>query len=317
MSTSKATIENVLVQSPVSSSKGQRYKTFLTSLLDDNVALHADWSEAMTKIHFAVTKSLENSKLLMPSALVNILLQNADELLSDVPLRTDLCALIEVCIPGEICEKSLIDIFIADYAFGLVKSILKYYADSLKEGCQSEPEREDVELTDEDKEVVHYVGGAVLRAFHRRSKQFPNSAGWKNIGRAISEKLLESDFVPGPPACVKAWTAAQDRGGLFNISGALFIFFSGVVQILKRTTEVTRINHEKVIEEVCSGAVLLLWDEALGDALSENQSYSLMCGFVRSFSNTYGRGHAKKLINEYKTKGEASVPLRHNVAPRN
>jgi len=62
---------------------------------------------------------------------------------------------------------------------------------------------------------------------------------------------------------------------------------------------------------------VILWDGVVGDSLSESASYELMCGMIYSFCNTYGVGRTKELMNKFRlTKGEASIALRHKVAPK-
>jgi len=57
-----------------------------------------------------------------------------------------------------------------------------------------------------------------------------------------------------------------------------------------------------------------LWDEAVGDSLSESESFNFMCGLIRSFSQTFAIGKAKRIINVARKKAEASVSLRSKLS---
>lgn len=261
-----------------------------------------------------MTKDIGENKILMPSALVNILMKNCDSLLSDLSQRKKLCDLLQMCM---VCDKVIANMFIGDYILMLVMKIFKYFSACLKsENTISEIALP--ELDNEDKEAIHYISGATVRSFYNSSRSFPKHVGWNNIGRLIAEKLIESDTVPGPPLPVKAWTISRNKGRLFFVSGVLYDFFFCLAQILHVISKnKLRVDANLAIEKVCQGNAVLVWDEAVGDSLSESASYDLMCGMVRSFSNTYGAGKVRELLNQIrKNKAEASLALRARVAPK-
>lgn len=308
---------------PAFGAVGKQYQELIDYLriipdLPNSPASSSQWKEFFEVVHGVITSDLGEYKILLPSALVGVLMKNCDNLLSDPELRKNLGALLQACTE---CNISVCHCFVADYVLILVTKILKYYASCLKSAVVNSLQDGvvPVVLDGEDLETIHYISGSVVRGFYKKSEQFPRNVGWSNIQVLILNKLLESDTVPGPPESVKGWTMAKNRGRLFFVSGALFDFFCGVAQILKKCTqETSRVDSSKVIESVCQGEAILLWDDAVGsDFLSESASYDLMCGMTKSFSNTYGGGHMKKLLNDIrKNKAEASLPLRARVAPR-
>ncbi|XP_034255468.1 uncharacterized protein LOC117653723 [Thrips palmi] len=294
---------------------GQQYKAVVQNAKDiANGSLNIpQWNELFKIIHEEATKDVGECKVLLPSALISVLMKNCDRQLSDRCHRKKLCDLLQMCIA---CSTSVANIFIADYILMLVTKMFKYYSSCLKKDV-TDQRVEVVELDNEDKETIHFISGAVVRAFYKKSRAFAKSnVRWAKIGNLITNKLLESDVVPGPPAIVKGWTIAKNKGRLFFVSGALFDFFVGIAETLEKTIDKKfRVDSNRVIEAVCQGTVILLWDEAVGDCVNEALSYDLMCGMTRSFCNTFGVGLAKKLLNK-RRKAEASLPLRAQVAPR-
>lgn len=128
--------------------------------------------------------------------------------------------------------------------------------------------------------------------------------------------MIESDTVPGPSAYVKGWTNAQNRGKLLYISGLLFDFFCGVVIILEKQALKKIVDYPDVIEKVCQSGLVLLWDEAVGDSMTENESFKFMNCLIESFCQTLTVGKAQKFVNSIRKKGEAALPLRARVAPK-
>ena len=312
-----------LLAKPAFGNTGEKYKELLHYIVSnaDSIPLHPEWNECFKIIHESVTEDIGEHKILMPSVLMNSLIKNNENFLSDVEQRKRLCGLLNICVVVDesvVRRDALLNLFVSDYTSMLVIEIFKYYSRCLRSNVQQSVDKP-VELDQEDKETIHFVGGFVVRSFYKKSKSFQGNVGWKKIGKLIVEKLLESDTVPGPPAIVKQWTISQDRGKLFFISGLLYDFFCGVTEILEKTcrNKLVRVDAGNVIESVCHGCAVLLWDEAVGDSLSEKASYDLMCGMVRSFCTTYAVGKSKNLINDIrKTKAEASIALRAKVAPK-
>lgn len=306
---------------PAFGAVGKQYQELIDYLkiipdLPNSPANTPQWKEFFQLIHEGITADIGEFKILLPSALVGVLMKNCENMLSNTDLRIKLCELLQVCVNS---NTNVCHFFIADYVLILVTKILKFYSSCLKNEVVNEDSAEPVVFDIEDLESIHYISGATVRGFYRKSDQFPKNKGWDNIRNVIFHKLIESDTVPGPPEHVKQWTISKDKGRLFFVSGALYDFFTGVAEVSKKIVKKqSRVNPSKVIEEVCKGHIVILWDEAVGsDYLSENASYDLMCGMIKSFSNTYGGGHLKKLLNEIRrNKAEASLALRARVAPR-
>jgi hypothetical protein len=316
--TSAAEFVEVIMTYPVLGVMGTKYKELLADLKaqSDAKELSSEWDEFLGIVHSAITENVGEKKILLPSALVELLTANCEKLLTDLDKRKDLCKLLQGILK---CESKLCHLFTADYVMLLVKRILIFLSSCLRvrDNPVQNVER-NVTLDHEDLETIHYISGSVVRAYYRKGCRFTKSAGWKKILNVITDRLLESDSVEGPPAIVKGWTNAMNKGKLFFVSCKLFNFFVGVAQILEKvTSDRLKVDHDLVIESVCQGVNVLLWDEAVGDYLSESASYSLMCGMIHSFCNTYGVGRAKKLINKFRhCRAEASIALRPSVAPK-
>jgi hypothetical protein len=305
-----------LISKPAAGEMGVKYKELLHYIVtnEDSISALPQWNTCFHIIHEAITEGLGEDKILLPSVLLDTLGKNIENILVNFELRKQLCELLEVCV---VSNNNLLHCFLADFTYLLVTEIFKYYCSSLKDEVQRNVAVQ-VELDIEDLEAIHYISGSVVRSFYKKSVLFPKNVGWSNISKLILEKLLESDTVAGPPEIVKGWTKARSKGKLFFVSGLLFDFFVGVAKILHEPTQnKLRVDSSLVIESVCHGCVVLLWDEAVGDCLNEKASYQLMCGMISSFCTTFAVGRSKELLNKIrKNKAEASLALRARVAPR-
>jgi len=304
--------------SPACLEKGQQYREFIQLLLERHNSFGdlEEWNQFKYVIHCAITKGLGNSRFLLPSSLTTILQKNVENLLSDVNERRHLSDLFKVF--ADFSDEEMVQFLLADYVLFLVTYIIQFVSLCVRKSIPAPlviPTG--MEISDNDYlETIYYVAGAKVRAFYKKSKKFPKHSGWKNIGRVINERLLESDSVPGPPAHVKGWTAAQSRGRLFFVSGLLFDFFCGVVVLLEKQGSKKRVDFDDVIQKVCESGVILLWDEAVGDSMSQEESFKFMSAMVQAFCQTFTVGKAQRLINSMRKKAEASIPLRHKVVPK-
>jgi len=115
-------------------------------------------------VHGAVTKNISEKKILLPSALVELLTHNCDLLLSDLDKRITLCSSLQSLV---VCDIAVCQCFIYDYVLLLIEIVLKFYSSSLKELENNQGANEEiVPLDNEDKETIHYVSGSVVRAFY-------------------------------------------------------------------------------------------------------------------------------------------------------
>lgn len=303
-----------MIDLPAFGEDGARYKELVTALSTNDLSRIKEWNEVFDSVHARVIEKVGSSKVLLPSALIVILQKNVENVLSDVNSRMHLCQLIQILAP---CAKFTAHQFICDYVLSLILEVLRLVSATMRENMtKCVLWNKEIELDVEDMESIHYVAGATVRSFHKKARQFPKNPGWSLIGRVIHERLLESDTVPGVPPIVKGWTKNKDKGKLFLVSDVLYNFFCGVTELLEKDTSTHGVNHDFMLEQVSNSASILLWDEAVSDSLPQQLSYNFMKGMVRSFSQTFGVGKAKKVMNAARKKAEASVPLRHKVAPR-
>ncbi|KAK3925946.1 Transcription factor STP1, partial [Frankliniella fusca] len=279
---------------------GAKYNDLLLSLSSGDFSTNNEWDLFTKKIYCAITEGINDSKFLMPSSVITVLQRNCEAFLSKIEVRKQLEDTLQVCVQ---CESEIAQIFIADFSYLVAYDTLKVICDSIKRSrSQSAVINKTLVLDSDCLETVFYISGSVVRGFYKKAQKFVNNSSWRDIGKVITERLLESETVPGPPLPVKAWTLAQNRGKLFLL--------------LEKDTSARGVNHDFIQEEVNKSCLPLLWDDAVSDSLHEDLSYKLMCGMVRSFSQTFGVGKAKKIMNAARKKADALVPLRHKVVPK-
>lgn len=193
--------------------EGVKFKELLAAMSSEDLTNLDEWNSVFDSIHDAVTDSLGNSKVLLPAGLITTLQKNVETLLSDVEERKRLCDLLQVCVKG---DRYIIHRFVADYTLHLMRDILQFISQHMKSNLpQCEVTSQAIEFDREDLEAIHYVSGATMRNFYRKSQNFTKDRGWRLIEKVICERFLESDSIPGAPEIAKGWTKSKDRSRLF------------------------------------------------------------------------------------------------------
>lgn len=179
-----------------------------------------------------------------------------------------------------------------------------------------------IEFNIEDRQVIFYVAGSSMKGFDRMGKRYNTNKGWIAILHAINTRVREGDGKTGVTRAHqvdRAWTETLNRKSLIFVGAPAMDFFVSLTYLLYNVESNQNGNFQiqNVIKQVYEDSVtLLLWDEVIGTSLPPNLSTKLLEGVVKSFTQTYAKGVAKKKLNNHLKKAFAAINLRHSIAPR-
>jgi len=213
--------------------------------------------------------------------------------------------------------KGAIHSFFLDFVFKLGSEIVHFIAQNVIAECQPQSPVS-VYLSENERQAVHYVAGAIIRGYLRKARLHQKNKYWISIEKAIKERILEGDVVGVAANSDRCWTEFCNRGAL-NFVGPLFLdFILAVVKILVSEERPDgSLFHEDVQRALLESPARGLWDQLIGSTLDEDDSIIFMRGIVRSFTTTYGGGVSLKLRNQELACPKVSVPLRKRLAAPN
>ena len=112
------------------------------------------------------------------------------------------------------------------------------------------------------------------------------------------------------------FTKKKDRGGFKHCSSPAFDFFLVLFDLLVNLESETgslsfKLVDEKILEHDC---LLLLWDDLIGDELTDQQSLDLLLLIADACTRTTNRGILNRRLNDEFTRNEASVAFRSRLA---
>jgi len=180
-------------------------------------------------------------------------------------------------------SKTVLNCFYSDLVLMLGRRILHFISESAMKN-EGRPSVKRV-LSDENRQVIHYVSGSIVRAFLRRSTRFKKSARWIRVGNAIKQCILEGEENPAASNSDTYWKDSVNRGGLLVV-GERFMCF--MVSLEDLFCSVERSDGSLVIEDVLEKLLVSparsLWDNVIGSMLPEEESLSFMIGVAKSFA---------------------------------
>ena len=144
------------------------------------------------------------------------------------------------------------------------------------------------QISAEDRQVIHYISGSIIRAFLRKARQYKSSCIWTSIKDAIIHCILEGEVVVAASNSDRMWTEYLSRGVLCFV-GAKFLDFIvslDIICVVKKPDG--SIYHQDFQEQLFRSKSHKLWDDLISSRLSEDQSLSFMIAVVKSFTSTYG-----------------------------
>jgi hypothetical protein len=190
----------------------------------------------------------------------------------------------------------------------------------LKSKRQSTPvAKEQVPLNSEQENIIRYVAGFVpFKMLTRYKKQGTvNAAAIVDCLADMSVPGEESSFL----AYTSEWTAAVNRGGLFEVNNEAYLFFRCVeVEVKPLLTQHVicgTVSEAEILSTLTANEdVLFHWDLLTGTLTTEAQS-ALLKEFVQLWMTIRVHALTRMLLEEHKHKAHAnsakSKPLRASL----
>lgn len=257
----------------------------------------------------ALLSSIADKKTLLPSALMVKLFEEMEDVISNDEKCFEFLHILSLSEFSEDCQSQ----FLLEFFLNLTSGIFKYISKSYQSHAHQKPT--DVpELDLEERQVLYYIGGSIMRGYLKMAKRHKNNSKWQEICSVLKSAVLRDK----PEGDIEAqWTADVDRGGLLYITTSMQEFLKKVAVVIymceKRDGS---IDYESVLTKVSNSDIPVFWDNIVSDMLSEEVSLNLMNDVIMCLSKTCGRGVAKRRLNAIRQKPLISMATRVSVASR-
>ncbi|KAJ1524635.1 hypothetical protein ONE63_011119 [Megalurothrips usitatus] len=283
---------------------GQRFKELVGHVVGLN-----NFSDFSSKVLQELATVIETKQCMLPSALLKTLADKVEKISCNEKFCDECLSLLGVSDYD--CDTQ--SQFIVEFLFNCLTEVFRFISASFRKHYQR-PLKPMPELDAEDKQVIYYIGGSIMRGYFRIAHRHKNNPKWEKVCAVIKTHLLSSEPVGDIDA---AWTRDIDRGSLLYITMPCQIFFLSVTKVVYENEKRDgSIDYDQVIDIVCKTSISVQWDDIIKDALPEDLSIGLMTDVVQCFSKACGRGVAKRRLNALRDKPIISMPTRHAVASR-
>ncbi|KAK3932319.1 Zinc finger and BTB domain-containing protein 6 [Frankliniella fusca] len=290
-------------------SYGQRGQLFRELL--GEISCSNNFDAFSTPILEKMVGSIDTKKCLMPSALLKSLDGEMENILCDNDLFYRCMSFLKLSDYFDIDVQSQ---FFLEFCLALVSEIFKFISSTFRNNAVSRVVRSMPALDIEDKQVIYYIEGSIMRGYLRIAFRYKANSKWKEISSVLKNQVLCEQ----PSGDIDAeWTKQLDRGRLLYITVPCQRFFISLTQIVyQNESNNGSIDYDLIIKLVSNCDTSILWDNVIGDSLSEEMSVGLMNDVVSAFCKACGRGIARRRLNALREKPIISMPTRHAVASR-
>lgn len=181
-----------------------------------------EWENFCESICKQLTRGFPSaSKFVLPSALASNLIKEQERLVSDASL----CEyILQKLNPEDIFKEDCRMQFMLQFSLSYVIEILNYISSTFAKNLPRRYVKKIGEPNSEDRQLIYYVAGSVIRRFFNRAYQYSKNGTWQNVKTVLKTKFVqeraEADQDPD-----SEWTRDVDRGGLFYITPASQSFF--------------------------------------------------------------------------------------------
>lgn len=305
---------NKVANAPSYGETGERFKELIGYVI--SIMSSDKWKKFSTQVCEELSCEILKKKFVLPSAMATLLLSDCENLLSNTSLCRSFLDLLE--IPEDLQMNNAPFQFILEFVLNFSIGILRCISQSFRAGHRLKP-KAPIIIDSNDKKVIYYCGGSIMRGYLKMCYRYGNSSSWKKIVEVVkSNTLRDKPTAEDDDIDVDAsWTESRDRGGLLYITTECKEFFIDLTQVVFISEQTDgSIDYESVITTVSNCDVSLKWDKMIGEALDQRNSIELMNDVVRSYCRTCMSGFMRRRLNFLKSKPVISMPTRHAVARR-
>ncbi|KAK3929143.1 Transcriptional regulator CRZ1 [Frankliniella fusca] len=294
---------------------GGQFNAFVQEML--TLPDNSMWLSYTKDVANRIIPALVTGKFMLPATLLPTVIKCCESYLSSLSERKinlDFLQKINV-----VYSQDMLETFHCDYVHIFGEEVIRFICKSV---IGEKPRKEvtiPIVFDIEDRQVIFYVAGATMRGFLRSGKRYSKNAEWCAIVNCIESRIREGNGVPLCCQADRAWTDELNRKSLFFIGAPGMEFFVALTAVLYNieSDESGKFKDDVVLKDVFADSVcILLWDELIGNSLTEVVALRFLKGVVKSYTDTYGRGVAYKKLNTHLKKSFAAISLRHGLAPR-
>jgi hypothetical protein len=273
-----------------------------------------EFKKFVSEICTEMVQGIGKVKYLLPSALVNCLMEDQEKILGD-PDFSDV--FIKILKLNEHFNPNVCAQFFLKFMLFFTTDLLQFISQAFKAKHPFRAVSRTVGDPDkEDRQVIYYIAGSIMRGYLRIARRFPQSKSWQEIVSVLKSKVLTDRF-EGDLSTDANWTKDVDRGGLLFINSKCQELFVKIAKVVYSSEKQDgSIDYEAVIKEVCNSELSHDWDDIICESLSETVSLNFLSDIIQYFCKTCGRGIAKRRLNFIRRRPVASMNTRHLAASR-
>ncbi|XP_052130161.1 uncharacterized protein LOC127751123 [Frankliniella occidentalis] len=307
-----------LKNNPAVGKYGQQYNKLIEDLLQSDDL--EEWQNFITFLSKQFTAQLVGKSITLPSAMLSNALMDVEKITSSFSIRTQCLEMLSSLPCTSVCSSQVLCIFFSDFVFNFCDQFLILLSRTLRNADEVVNSVHSVNLDEKDRRTIHNVAGASVKGFVRFGRRYPKNKYWIAVLECLKARVIENPEIAPASDSDRAWTEILSKGALTFVGKEPLEFFLSVAKIISKTdfeNASRALPHDSIIECVFKGESKYIWDSIIGNFLKEDWSLLLMQAITKSFTHTYGRGVAMKLINAAsKNKPFCAVPLRPSLAPR-
>ncbi|KAK3908297.1 Escargot/snail protein-like protein [Frankliniella fusca] len=252
---------------------------------------------------------IETKKCMMPSALLKALSDEMENILCNEELYNYCLDLLEVSAFDNDAQSQ----FMVEFMLNFLTEVFTFISASFRKHYER-PLKPMPDLDVEDRQVIYYIAGSIMRGYLRIAYRHKNNSKWQSVCSVLQSHVLSAEPLGDIDA---AWTRDVDRGSLLYINMACQKFFLSLTKVVYENEKSDgSIDFNQIIGIVSKTDISVQWDNVIKDALSQELSVGLMTDVVQCFCKACGRGIARRRLNAIREKPVISMPTRHTVASR-
>ena len=194
-----------------------------------SVSSSDEWRKFTHEICDAMVQSISTTKCLLPSALINNLMECQENILDDFDFSDGLLEIIGLIgkFSANVCAQ-----FFLKYILFSTTELLQHISRTFRNNLpRRRVAREVQDPDDEERQVIYCIAGSIIRGYLKIGRRFPDSKMWQEIVMVTHRKILvkksESELIPD-----SEWTCCVDRGALLFINSATQQLFVKMCKIV-------------------------------------------------------------------------------------
>lgn len=167
-------------------------------------------------------------------------------------------------------------------------------------------------LSFEEKNVLRYIAGYVLKAVNKKLKASAHTPSMKRELELCIVELLEDEetLIIGDES--SNWINLKDRGGLKHVTSNMFIFLSSVEHVIKSYIGSQKrpedFNIDGVLtQKVQSDEQVQMYWELISTNWGEEEGRVLLSAIIDHYITVRGFAHTSAWMEKYKTSNQKNV----------